>query len=70
MAGPGGCGGGDDAAAALRRFQRMLDNHVDDEEPAPPGCIAEILIPLRASRARANRMLLDDELSPRVLPPL
>ncbi|WP_419855290.1 hypothetical protein [Candidatus Poriferisodalis sp.] len=57
--------GGDDAStalrrAALRRFQRMLDNHVDDEEPAPPGCSAEILIPLRASRARANRMLLDD----------
>lgn len=49
-----------DASATLRRFQRMLDNHVDDEEPAPPGCNPEILNPLRASRARANRILLDD----------
>lgn len=49
-----------DASATLRRFQRMLDNHVDDEEPAPPGCSPEVLNPLRASRARANRILLDD----------
>ena len=49
-----------DASATLRRFQRMLDRHVDDEEPAPSGCSVEILNPLRASRARANRILLDD----------
>ncbi|WP_428116390.1 type II toxin-antitoxin system antitoxin SocA domain-containing protein [Candidatus Poriferisodalis sp.] len=48
-----------DATATLRRFQRMLNSHVD-EEPAPRGCSEEILIPLRAARARANRILLDD----------
>lgn len=49
-----------DASATLRRFQRMLDLHIADEEPAPSGCSVEILNPLRASRARANRILLDD----------
>ena len=48
------------ASATLRRFQHMLDNHVDDEEPAPAGCSPEVLNPLRANRARANRILLDD----------
>ncbi|WP_419840705.1 Panacea domain-containing protein [Candidatus Poriferisodalis sp.] len=48
------------ASATLHRFQRMLDNYVDDEEPAPPGCRPEILNPLRANRARANQILLDD----------
>ena len=49
-----------DASATLRRFQRLLDSHTDDDEPAPRGCSEKILDPLRAARGRANRLLLDD----------
>lgn len=49
-----------DASVTLDRFQRMLDNHIGDDEPAPRGCSEEILNPLRAARGRANRLLLDD----------
>lgn len=49
-----------DASVTLNRFQRMLDNHIADDEPAPRGCSEEILNPLRAARGRANRLLLDD----------
>ena len=49
-----------DASATLARFQHMLDNHVADDTPAPRGCSEEILEPLSAARAQANKILLGD----------
>ena len=49
-----------DATATLAQFQQMLDNDVADDTPAPRGCSEEILEPLRAARARANKILLGD----------
>lgn len=49
-----------DATATLTQFQQMLDEHVADSDPAPPGCSEEALEPLRAARARANKILLGD----------
>lgn len=49
-----------DATEVLAEFQQMLDNHVADDTPPPRGCSEEILEPLRAARARANKILLGD----------
>ena len=49
-----------DATETLARFQRMLDDHVADDDPAPSGCSEEVLEPLRAARARANEILLGE----------
>ena len=49
-----------DATETLARFQRMLDDHVVDDDPAPSGCSEEVLEPLRAARARANEILLGE----------
>ncbi len=50
------------ATATLQRFQQMLDDHADDDVPAPRGCSEEVLNPLRAARTQANRILLDHSL--------
>ncbi len=49
-----------DATETLAQFQRMLDDHVADDDPAPSGCSEEVLEPLRAARARANEILLGE----------
>lgn len=49
-----------DVTATLARFQQLLDDHVADDDPAPSGCSEEVLEPLRAARARANKILLGD----------
>ena len=38
-----------DATETLAQFQRMLDDYVADDDPAPSGCSEEILEPLRAA---------------------
>ena len=50
----------DASTETLARFQRMLDDHVADDDPAPSGCSEEVLEPLRAARARANEILLGE----------
>ena len=42
----------------LRQHLRELESCNDEEGPAPAGCSEELLIPLRAARAEANRILL------------
>ena len=49
-----------DATGTLAQFQQMLDNNVADDTPPPRGCSEEILEPLRAARAQANKILLSD----------
>ena len=51
-----------DISAILARFQRMLDDHVDDEyeTPVDNSRVEELLVPLRSARAEATRVLLGD----------
>ena len=42
----------------LRQHLRELESRSDEEGPAPAGCSEELLVPLRAARAEANRILL------------
>ena len=42
----------------LRQHLRELESRNEEEGPAPAGCSEELLIPLRAARAEANRILL------------
>ncbi|WP_419921272.1 hypothetical protein [Candidatus Poriferisodalis sp.] len=42
----------------FRQNLRELESRNDEEGPAPAGCSEELLIPLRAARAEANRILL------------
>jgi len=44
--------------ARLRQHLRELESCNDGEGPAPAGCSEELLIPLRAARAEATRILL------------
>ena len=45
-------------ATRLGQLLKELEARHDKEGPAPAGCSEELLIPLRAARAEATRILL------------
>jgi len=44
--------------ARLRQHPKEIESRNDEDGPAPAGCSEDLLIPLQAARAEANRILL------------